>query len=42
MARKVLRLTILSSHVAGDARFVCDDKMAKRTIFRAILIAPTY
>ena len=26
-------LTILSSHVAGNARFVCDGKMAKLTIF---------
>ena len=35
-------LTILLSHAAGDARFVCDDKMAKRNIFQAILMAPTY
>ena len=35
-------MTILSSHAAGDARFVCDDKMVKRTIFWAILMAPTY
>ena len=26
-------MAILSSHAADDARFVCDDKMAKRTIF---------
>ena len=35
-------LAILSSHAAGDARFVCDDKMVKRSTFRAILMAPTY
>ena len=35
-------MTILSSHAAGDARFVCDDKMVKRSTFRAIPMAPTY
>ena len=36
------KMAILSSHAAGDAIFVCDDKMAKRTIFRAIPMAPSY
>ena len=35
-------LTTFSLHKAGDARFVCNDKMAKRTIFWAIPMAPTY
>ena len=42
VAIMAFRLAILSSYVAGDARFVCDDKMAKRNIFRVILMAPTY
>ena len=33
---------ILSSHAAGNAILVCDDKMVKRNIFQAILMAPTY
>ena len=42
VAIMAFELTILSSHAAGNARFMCDDKMVKRNIFRAILMAPTY
>ena len=34
-------MAILSLHVAGDARFVCDNKMVKRNIFWTILMDPS-
>ena len=42
MAIMDFELTILSWHMTGNIIFVCDDKVAKRTIFWAIPMAPTY
>lgn len=36
------KLTILSSHKADNTRCMCNDKMAKQTIFEAIQMARTY